>query len=137
MIKFFIKSIFRGFKKQKMTTLINLLGLSIGLTLVVFISVYIINEVQSDKFHKNLKSVYRVEESSSAASYPITPDPLAGWFKDNFPEIELTARIFSPFYKSQQYVSVDHQVFNVEKPLYVDPSFFQMFTFPVAIGENG
>jgi putative ABC transport system permease protein len=136
MANYFFKSVFRGFRKQKMITLINLLGLSIGLALVMFISTYLINETQTDKFHKNSKFIYRVEMENQSTVYPITADPLSGWLKENFAEIELSARIFSPFFKTLQYVTVDNHSFDVSSPLFVDSSFFKIFSFPVALGKN-
>jgi len=135
MKNYFLKSILRGFRKQKMVMVINLLGLSFGLALVMFISIYLANEVNADKFHKNLKFIYRVDAKVQSTIYPITADPLANWLKQNFPEIELSSRIFTPFFKTLQYVTVNNNSFEVEKPLFVDPSFFQIFTFPVASGK--
>ena len=133
---YFFKSAFRGFRKQKMTTLINLFGLSIGLALVLFISTYLVNEFQTDKFHKNSESIYRVDMEYQSNVYPVTPDPLAGWLKDKFTEVESSARIFSPFFRTLQYVTVGGQSFDVGNPLFVDPAFFEIFSFPVVSGKT-
>jgi putative ABC transport system permease protein len=136
MVRYFFRSVFRGFRRQKMITLVNLLGLSIGLVLVMFISIYLICEQQTDRFHKNSENIYRVEGEFRSKIYPITPGPMAGWLKENFAEVESSARIFSPFYKSLQYATVENQSFELDNPLFVDPSFFQIFSFAVASGKT-
>jgi putative ABC transport system permease protein len=131
----YFKSIFRGLQKQKLTTLINLVGFSIGLTMVMFIAVYLKNELQSDKFHQNIKNIYRVESEINTKIYPLTAAPMADWLKLSFSGIEQTARVFSPFYKGLNYVEVNHQSFEIKNPVFVDPSFFSIFSFPVLSGR--
>jgi hypothetical protein len=53
-----------------MITLINLLGLSIGLALVMFIVIYLTNEVQTDKFHQNYQYIYRVDGEQQSQVVP-------------------------------------------------------------------
>jgi len=130
-----IKLIFRGIGKQKLTTFINLMGLSIGLSLVMFIVVYLKNELQTDKFHQNAKNIYRVESEVQSKVYPLTAGPMAEWLTNGFPDIEQSARIFSPFFKTLSYVTVNNQSFEIKKPVFVDPSFFRIFSFPVLSGN--
>jgi putative ABC transport system permease protein len=130
-----LKSIFRGLRKQKLIALINLIGLSIGLTLVMFIAFYLRNELQADKFHQNAKSIYRIEEHIQSQSAPLTPLPMAGWLKDNFPDVELTTRI-SPLFEAIKYVTADNNKIEVKNPLFVDSTFFKMFSFPIAYGDK-
>ena len=128
------ESIFRGFRKQKLITFINLMGLSVGLTLVMFIAFYLVNESQADKFHKNAQNIYRVETINlDAESMPFTSDSMATWLKDNFAEVELTTRIrYRPI---MNYVTVNNRNFKVTCPVLVDSTFFKMFSFPVAYGN--
>ncbi len=129
------KSICRGICKQKLATFINLTGLSIGLSLVMFIAVYLRNELQTDKFHRNSKNIYRVESEVQSKIYPLTAGPMAEWLTDGFPDIEQSARIFSPFFKTLSYVTVNNQSFEIKKPVFVDPSFFRIFSFPIVSGN--
>jgi putative ABC transport system permease protein len=128
------KSILRGFRKQKLITFINMMGLSIGLTLVMFIAFYLVNESQADKFHKNAQNIYRVETINlESESMPFTSDSMAIWLKDNFAEVELSTRIrYRPI---MNYVTVNNRNFEVKCPILVDSTFFRMFSFPVAYGN--
>jgi putative ABC transport system permease protein len=129
------KSILRGFRRQKLVTLINLIGLSIGLTLVMLITVYLKNEFQTDRFHSNVENIYRVEAEIQSKTYPLTTAPMAEWLQDNFSEIKQSVRIFSPFYRTFSYVTVNNQSFDIKQPVFTDPSFFRIFSFPVLAGN--
>ena len=129
------KSIIRGLQKQKLTTFINLMGLSIGFTLVLFISLYLFNELKADKFHKNAQNIYRVERRDNRLGVlPATSGLMTGWLKDNFSEIELTTRI-ADLSKTSKYVTINNHNFEVQNPVFVDSTFYRMFSFPVACGN--
>ncbi len=131
----YFKLFFRGLKKKKLATVINLVGFSIALTLIMFIAVFLKNEFQADNFHNNINSTYRVESEFRAKIYPLTAAPMADWLKDGFPEINESARMFSPFYKGLIYATLEDQSFEINKPVFVDPSFFQIFSFPLKSGH--
>ena len=60
MLSYYIKSAFRALIKYKGTTIINILGLSIGLFSVLMISIYVYNEISYDKMHDNADQIYRI-----------------------------------------------------------------------------
>jgi putative ABC transport system permease protein len=129
------KSIFRGIRSQKLVAAINLFGLGIGLTLVMLIASYLYNEFQADKFHEKAQFIYQLKmKGFGQDNFPVTPDPIAGWLKDNFPEVELATHV-ALFNKSSKYVTVSNSNFEVKNPAFVDSTFFRMFSFPVAYGN--
>ncbi len=130
-----LKSFFRGLRKRKLTTFINLFGFSIGLTLIMFIAVYLKNELKADKFHQNINSIYRIDSELESRTYPLTAATMADWLKDNFPAVKESARMFSPYYKSLYYVTIGDQSFEISKPVFVDSAFFDIFSFPVKVGR--
>lgn len=130
-----IKAAYRGLKKQKQVALINLAGLGIGLALVMYLAVYLENELHTDKFHQNADGTYRIEAEVQSKVYPLTAGPMAQWMKDNFPEVQLSTRIFSPFYSTAYYARVNDCTYEIKQPVFVDPSFFQIFSFPVVSGN--
>src|SRR5215472_953887 len=60
MLKNYLLLAFKNFRKQKMFSLINILGLTIGITCCLMIFLFIMNEFSYDKFHKNGENMYRV-----------------------------------------------------------------------------
>jgi putative ABC transport system permease protein len=55
-----IKVILRNIQRQPGYTLINILGLAIGLASSIFIFLYVINELTYDRFHEEADRIYRV-----------------------------------------------------------------------------
>ena len=97
MIKNFIITTFRNLFKQKGYFFINVLGLAIGLTSFIFISLYVYNELSYDRFHKNYDRIYRVkvegQMSGQELNQAITASPMAKALLDDIPEVELVTRI--------------------------------------------
>ncbi|MFT7056645.1 MAG: putative ABC transport system permease protein, partial [Roseivirga sp.] len=59
MFKSYLKIALRSLKKQKVFSLINILGLSVGLSCCMLIGLYISEETSYDKFHANAENIYR------------------------------------------------------------------------------
>ncbi len=60
MIKHYLKIAWRNLQRQKILTLINISGLSIGLACFSLFLLYSVNEFSFDRFHVNAKNIYRV-----------------------------------------------------------------------------
>ena len=61
MFKNYFKVAFRNLIRQKGFSLINILGLAIGVTVFSLIMIYVTGELSADKFHENVDRIYRVE----------------------------------------------------------------------------
>ena len=131
----YLRSFIRGLKKRKLTTIINLSGFSIGLTLIMFIAVYLKNELRSDGFHQNINAVYRVDSELRSKTYPLTAATMADWLKSGFSSVKESVRMFSPYYRSFYYAATGDQLFESNKPFFVDPEFFDIFSFPLKNGR--
>ncbi|WP_421917981.1 ABC transporter permease [Marinifilum sp.] len=135
MILFNLKSTFRNIARRPLFFIINIFGLSVGIACVTFISVYIFNEIGYDQFHDNAGKIYRIEGKVQSQSLPITPAPMAKWCEENFNEIESITRIFHPFFKTYNYVTIGKHSFRVKEPLFIDPDFFDIFSFDILQGN--
>lgn len=131
----YLKLFIRELGKRKLATFINLFGFSIGLTLIMFIAVYLKNELEADKFHHNSNAIYRIDSEFKSKTYPLTAAPMADWFKDNFSAVKDVARMFNPYYISFYYATIGDQFFEIKKPVFVDPAFFNVFSFPIKSGS--
>src|SRR6188472_1432249 len=60
MIKNYFKTAFRNLVRNKVYSLINILGLSLGLASAMLILLYVKDEVSYDRFHKNVDNIYRI-----------------------------------------------------------------------------
>src|SRR6478752_5015644 len=91
MIKNYLITTLRNFIRNKNYTLINVLGLSIGVTACIIIYLLITYEISFDKFNTKYNSIYRVVQetySNSGTEHgPTTPYPLPGAFRNDFTDI--------------------------------------------------
>lgn len=125
--------------KNKIFSFINIIGLSIGLVCCMLISLYLFNELSYDKYHKNIDRLYQLgtvfRREGDSSRTPNSPAPMAAAMKQEFPEIENTARLMSLFqddktllqYNASNNTSV--KSFYENKGYMADASFFQLFDY--------
>uniref|UniRef100_UPI003567206E ABC transporter permease n=1 Tax=Draconibacterium sp. TaxID=1965318 RepID=UPI003567206E len=129
-----LKMIIRSLLKHKLFSVLNLLGLTIGLTCVFMILAWIYNETEYDKFNTNYADIYQInfknqkEEMSMAG----TPNPLAPVIEDEIANVKLAARLrnapgFAFKYKENMYFE--------ENGITADPQLFRMFSFQTLYGD--
>jgi putative ABC transport system permease protein len=137
MLKNYLKVILRNIRKHKGYSFINITGLAIGMACCLLISIWVLDELSYDRFHTNASLLYRVEEdqqySGRVFHVTVTPHPLGPALVEEIPEIVDATR----------YVWSGGLLFRYgEKAFFeyliraVDPSFFQMFTFPFIKGDK-
>ncbi|MFC2134333.1 ABC transporter permease [Bacteroidota bacterium] len=128
----YLKVAFRNIKKQKTYSFINIAGLSMGMASCIIISLWIMNQLSYDKFHKDADNIYMVLMQGKTPDYPATPWPLAEALKDDFPEIEKSTR-FNLF--GETLIRYNEKVFNENNIAVVDQDFFEIFSFPFIYGN--
>jgi putative ABC transport system permease protein len=136
MFKNYLNLTFRSLNLNKGYFVINLLGLIIGIASFVLIVFWIKAETSYDKFHKNAGNIYRVdyllyeegilEQRSAAGSTGIGKE-----IKKAFPEVSDYTR----FNRTEALVKYKDKVFKEADILYAQSSFFNIFSFPLAIGK--
>ena len=133
MLKNYFKIAFRNLSRNKTYSIINIFGLSVGIACSILILLWIQNELSYDRFHKNANEIYRVVAvegvNNKTAS---TCGPLAGYLKDNYTDIVYATR-YMP-YKGSDFKYKD-KIFKIKKGVFVDPDFFEMFSFDFISGN--
>ncbi|MBL4676390.1 MAG: ABC transporter permease [Mucilaginibacter sp.] len=136
MFKNYIKTAFRNLTKNKAFTIINVLGLALGLCVCMLIVFYVIDELSYDKYNTKLDRIYRVNNNIKFAGmnrqFAQSPAPLAASFKANFPEVEATARMRQ--WGSYKVRKGDQNV-HEDRTIYADNSLFDIFTLPMVQGD--
>jgi len=138
MFKHYLVSTVRNFWRHKFHTLINILGLAIGLTCCIFILLYIKDDLSYDKFHENADELYRVYVNGKIGEMELmiseTAPPTGPAFRDEFPEIKDFTRL-NVWNDVQVFIE---EVSFIEENIYlVDSGFLSMFTFPLLDGDPG
>ncbi|MCF1714760.1 ABC transporter permease [Flavihumibacter sp. RY-1] len=136
LIKYHIKIGWRRIRSNSFFSAINVIGLSIALLCCIAITLYVYDEYQFDRFHKNLPQLYRVVEKQNQAGvlYDVasTPGPLGPAMEIDFPEVQQVCRfgrtIGSLHYGEKQLEPKDIR--------YTDNSIFSMFDFRLLKGDQ-
>jgi putative ABC transport system permease protein len=132
-----LKFTLRHFRNQKLFTIVNLTGLTIGIIAASFILIYIRYELSFDRFNKNSNRIVRVYSTFKLEgvtdAYVQTATPLASFLQNKFPEIEKTVRIAR---LGKGLVSSSEKNFFEERIIMADSTIFNVFTFPLIIGNQ-
>ena len=130
---------FRNLKKQKALTIINVLGMSVGLAACLLIGLFILDELSYDKDFKDGDRIYRVVLETAETRWAGSPGPLAEGLKIDFPEVEQSTRIMKfpevdkMLLKSE--LNGELKQFYETKGYYADSTFFDMFDFEFVAGN--
>ncbi|RIV43864.1 ABC transporter permease [Flagellimonas pelagia] len=135
MIKNYLKIAWRNLVKNKVFTLANIVGLTCAFAVAILLTMTALFELSYDQFHENKDSTYQLYLSNQTPRGPeisvSNPVPLAPALKEEVTGIKNIARSVSEdvliTYNSKE-LSLDAE--------YVDPSFFDIFTYPTLMGNS-
>lgn len=135
MIRNYIKIAFRNLWRSKAFSVINIVGLSVGLACCMLIFLYTMDEVSYDRFHIKKESIYHLTVDMKGADGHVNKGSSTGMmpgpaFKQQIPEIEDFVRIQSANFT----VKRGNEVFD-QDALYADDNFFSIFSFPLIQGS--
>jgi putative ABC transport system permease protein len=141
MLNNYFKIAFRNVVKNRLQSVINVLGLALGIACVFLISVYTQYELTYDQYYPNYQNLYRITWHSDNPQTR-TPHPLAQAMVSDFPEVE-SAVSLSPYWAAGL-TRRTFSVRNLEKnirfdetgALMVDSTFFDVFQLPIVRGDG-
>lgn len=138
MIKSLLLTAWRNFKKDKWYSLLNVLGLTIGITFSLFLIFYVTDELSYDRHQKNANRIYRIntyiQEKDKNTDWTLTQVPLGPQLKKDYPEVEEMARFFSrerTLFKNGENVHYETKVY------YADSTAFKVFDHKFLEGNAG
>jgi putative ABC transport system permease protein len=133
MVKNYLKIAFRNLARNKTFSIINIFGLSFGLTCCLLMIIYIRNELDFDRFHKNASNIYRVSLSEylNLGGYATTPLPIGPALKTQMPEVKMMTRIN---FQDRYLVKYEDKEY-FEQLCFADENFFNIFSFPFLAGD--
>ncbi|MCC8426718.1 ABC transporter permease [Mucilaginibacter sp. UR6-11] len=135
MIKNYLKVAFRNMIKNKVHTVINMAGLSVGLACSLLILLWVHSESMVDAFHKNSSNLYQVYERQyydhKVVGQYYTPGVLAAEIKRTIPEVQYATN--AVFYEKHSFKAGDKIIKLAGGS--ADADFFKMFSFPLVEGN--
>ncbi len=137
MLQNYLKTAWRNVRKNKLFSLINILGLSIGIALCFVIMLYVQDELSYDRFHANADNIARVIFQASINGGKINESvimpPVAEAMKKDFPEVQDATRLMG---FGRPKVTYGDKTFKDDEFAFVDPNFFTVFSLPLIAGDS-
>lgn len=136
MIKNLLLTAWRNFKKDKWYSLLNVLGLTIGITFSLFLIFYVTDELSFDRFEKNADRIYRInthiQEKDKNTDWTLSQVPLGPQVKKDYPEVEEMARFIS---RERTLFKYGESNYYETKVYYADSTAFKVFTYKFLEGN--
>lgn len=137
MLKNYFKIAWRNLLHNKVYSLINIWGLTVGLACSLLIFLYVIDEMSFDKIHDNYENIHKIESqyeiNSSFRATLDFPAGLSPLLKNEVEGIKNSVRFER---KSKVVISHETEKSYEENFVYTDPSFFEMFNFDLQQGDK-
>ena len=135
MFKIFFIVAWRNLIKNKITTILNVAGLAIGVAVCLFISVWLQRELSFDDFHPNADNIFRITNTFKSESETFSQAPsgiaLGAQLPKQLSSLKSACRVFSFEYKFR---AGNNQFFEPHT-FVVDSNFFSFFGFHLQQGQ--
>ena len=132
----YFKTAVRNLKKTKLFSIINILGLAIGMTACLLILHYVNYEESYDKFHENADRIYRLRyertsEDGSAVRFASSTPPAGKLIRERYPDAEKVGRML----RYNAGVSYQNIKFLEDRMYFSEPDIFEIFSFNFIKGD--
>lgn len=139
MIKNYFKVAFRSLIRNRTFTLVNILGLVIGISFSCMLYIYVSNELSYDTFHSKSDRTYRVitkdhRDPNNERQYGITSPQVGQALVKDFPEVEEMVRLHQ--FMGQVVFNINGEKFQERNWFTADPNFFNVFDFEFVAGDK-
>ena len=138
MFKNYFKTAWRNLVKTQILFIHQYQWLTVGLAVGILILLWVQDEFSFDRFHKNVKNIYKLENmvgtGSSRQLWTVTAAPIGVLAKKEIPGVKDEVRISdNGYYELFKYKD---KVFSEQNNLFTDPSLFSMFDFKLIKGNT-
>ncbi len=138
MLKNYLTIAWRNLTRNRNYAIVNILGLAIGLACFILIILYVQDELGYDQFHPHGENIYRMalerKYPGRSRHYAIIPAGYSEVVDKEYAEVEKTCRLF--YIEGNQFVlKIDDQLYEEDKVMWADTTFFDMFGIPLLKGD--
>lgn len=136
MIKNLLKTVFRHIHKHAGYSILNILGLTLGISSALFLIIYVSDEVSYNRYHENADRIYRVSskitETDDQFTWNVAQIPMGPQVVQDYPEVQSFVRFINmprALYKFEDKEYIEENFY------YADSTLFDIFTYKVIRGE--
>ena len=119
----------RALRRHLGYSVINVVGLAIGIAACLLIALFVRHELSYDDFHEDADRIHRLVSDWGDTAMPASTWPTISAIQEKNPSLEL-----APFFEARAVVHRDTKQFNEDPVFVARPSFFEVFTFPTRRG---
>jgi len=128
----------RNLRKQRVFSLINILGMAVGMSGFILFAQMAGTKLHADRFHRNADRIcglvrVALSPEKKERHSAFVPAPALAALTSEFPEIEGGTRVLP---RGHMVVRRGDEVFNERRILFVDPAFLSVFSFEMAAGDR-
>lgn len=136
---YFFRTAIRYLIKRRTYSLINVIGLAIGISSFILIMIYVMDELGYDRYHERSDDIYRIAQlydfegvGENSASLPF---PVAFTLKNDFPGlVENICRLYN-FQAPRSLVEYGEHKYNERRFFFADSTFFEIFKHKFIQGD--
>jgi putative ABC transport system permease protein len=136
MLRNLFKTALRHILKHSGYSILNILGLTLGITCALFLIIYVADELSYDRYHEKADRIYRVSskitEPDDQFTWIVAQIPFGPQVVKDYPEVQSFVRFINMPRALYKY---EDKEFNEENFFYVDSTLFDIFTYKVLKGE--
>ena len=136
MIKNLLKTAVRHILKHFGYSILNILGLTLGIASALFLIIYVADEVSYDRYHEKAGRIYRVSskitEPDDQFTWNVAQIPFGPQVVQDYPEVESFVRFINMPRALYKY---EDREFNEENFYFVDSTLFDIFTYEIIKGD--
>jgi putative ABC transport system permease protein len=142
MLTNFLRVAFRNLVKQRIYTLINIIGLAVSITACLLLMLYVRHETSYDNFVPEGDRVYKLglerKYPNHSTFYAAVPDGYAGAMSRDFPEVEATLHLLGPNNEvpfTYEVPGQDAKTFEEDNVYFADSTFLAFFPVQLTKGD--
>ena len=131
MLKNYLRVATRNLRRHLGYTVLNVVGLAVGIACCLFLLLYVQDELSYDRFHEGAEHVFRVSAVFDEREIALTPPMVAELLATELPAVKASTRI-NP---GGGLIRVGEDVFEQQSVFFADASVFEVLTHPFRIGD--
>ena len=131
MLKNYLRVAVRNLRRHFGYTVLNVVGLAVGIACCLFLLLYVQDELSYDRFHEDANSVFRISAEFDEREIALTPPMVAELLATELPAVEASTRIRP----SGGLVRVGEDVFERQSIFFADATVFDVLTHPFRVGD--